>query len=38
MARFDPFNPPNPDLMMPGSRRPNPDHMRPPNFDDDMYM
>lgn len=37
-ARFDPILPQNPDPMMPGSLgRPNPDHMRPPDFDD-MYM
>lgn len=39
MARFDPMRPLNPDPLMPGSfRRPNPDHMRPPDFDDNMYM
>lgn len=39
MARFDPIRPRNPDPFMPGSfMPPNPDHMRPPNFEDDMYM
>lgn len=40
MARFDPMSPLNPDPMMPGSmpRRPRPDHMRPPDFDDSLYM
>ncbi|XP_022175149.1 proteasome inhibitor PI31 subunit [Myzus persicae] len=39
MARFDPTRPINPDPMMPGSfRGPRPDHMRPPDFDDSLYM
>ncbi|NP_001280346.1 Proteasome inhibitor PI31 subunit-like [Acyrthosiphon pisum] len=39
MARFDPTRPINPDPMMPGSfSRPRPDHMRPPDFDDSLYM
>lgn len=38
MARFDPMHPSNPDPMRPGLRRPNPDHMRPPDFDDNLYM
>lgn len=40
-ARFDPMGPFHPDPMMPGGggfRRPNPDHMRPPDFDDNLYM
>uniref|UniRef100_T1IPQ1 Proteasome inhibitor PI31 subunit n=1 Tax=Strigamia maritima TaxID=126957 RepID=T1IPQ1_STRMM len=35
-ARFDPFGPPDPDAL-PGSQPPtgpNPDHMKPPDFDD----
>ncbi|XP_050424857.1 proteasome inhibitor PI31 subunit-like isoform X2 [Adelges cooleyi] len=35
-ARFDPIHPPNAGLF--GNRRPNPDHMRPPDFDDNLYM
>ncbi|XP_050527774.1 proteasome inhibitor PI31 subunit [Daktulosphaira vitifoliae] len=35
-ARFDPMQPPNADPFR--SRRPNPDHMRPPDFDDNLYM
>ncbi|XP_015372621.1 PREDICTED: proteasome inhibitor PI31 subunit [Diuraphis noxia] len=39
MARFDPIHPNDPDPMMPGSfRGPRPDHMRPPDFDDSLYM
>jgi len=39
MARFDPTRPINPDPMMPGGfSRPRPDHMRPPDFDDSLYM
>ncbi|EDW01524.1 proteasome inhibitor PI31 subunit [Drosophila grimshawi] len=36
LARFDPFNPINP--HNPGSMGPNPDHMRPPNWNPDYYM
>lgn len=39
MARFDPMHPNDPDSFMPPNyRRPNPDHMRPPDFDDNLYM
>ncbi|EDW32926.1 GL10241 [Drosophila persimilis] len=33
--RFDPFGPIDPNLP---NRGPNPDHMRPPNWDSDYYM
>ena len=43
-ARFDPFGPVPPDGGMGGNPRsgryggPNPDHLRPPGFEDDMFM
>ncbi|XP_034106565.1 proteasome inhibitor PI31 subunit [Drosophila sulfurigaster albostrigata] len=36
LARFDPFSPLPP--RGPGSMGPNPDHMRPPNWNPDYYM
>ncbi|XP_023176667.1 proteasome inhibitor PI31 subunit [Drosophila hydei] len=36
LARFDPINPWNP--RNPGAMGPNPDHMRPPNWNPDYYM
>jgi hypothetical protein len=39
-ARFDPFGPPNPDDLIPGSSTrvgPNPNNFKPPGFDD-MFM
>ncbi|XP_028404331.1 proteasome inhibitor PI31 subunit-like [Dendronephthya gigantea] len=43
-ARFDPFGPPHPDGGIGGNPRsgrygePGPDHLRPPGFEDDMFM
>ncbi|KYN39170.1 Putative proteasome inhibitor [Trachymyrmex septentrionalis] len=36
-ARFDPFGPPEPDLMRPHRRRPDDDHLPPPQYDD-MFL
>ncbi|XP_017049715.1 proteasome inhibitor PI31 subunit [Drosophila ficusphila] len=36
LPRFDPFSPLNPNV--PGQGGPNPDHMRPPNWNPDYYM
>lgn len=36
MPRFDQIGPIGLDRS--GFRRPNPDHMRPPDFDDNLYM
>jgi len=39
MARFDPIRPLNPDPLRADRFSSNPDHMRPPDFDEfDMYM
>ncbi|KAI8040004.1 hypothetical protein M5D96_007429 [Drosophila gunungcola] len=37
LPRFDPFGPINPNRPGQGGG-PNPDHMRPPNWDPDYYM
>ncbi|ALC40733.1 PI31 [Drosophila busckii] len=38
LARFDPFNPIGPNPHGPGHMGPNPDHMRPPDWNPDYYM